>query len=138
MAWSEQKNLSLSKNTSNLSAADTNELDINEDGDNNNIDSEDFEEAWNDLFSDGTGSDRIEGFSSKDVESSTDDDLTSSDDEETIVNQQPRNKKKQATDPPDSWDMKHWKKEDTKLQLLCKFTAEPGFNFIIQYDVNEL
>ena len=44
MASSEQKNLSLSKNnTSNLSAADTNELDINEDGDNNN-DSEDFEE----------------------------------------------------------------------------------------------
>ena len=45
MASSEQKNLSLSKNnTSNLSAADTNELDINADGDNNN-DSEDFKEA---------------------------------------------------------------------------------------------
>ena len=57
MALSEQKKLSLSQNNiSNLSAPDTNELTINEDSDNN-YDSEDFEEAYNDLFSDGTESD---------------------------------------------------------------------------------
>ena len=57
-------------------------------------------------------------------EGSTDDDFTSSDDEEIIVNQQPKNRKKQATDSPDGWDMKLWKKGDTKLQPLPKFTAE--------------
>ena len=60
---------------------------------------------------------QFEGFSLKDVEGSSDD-LTSSDDGETIVNQQPRNTKKQPTDSPDDWDMKQWKKGDTKLQLL--------------------
>ena len=74
MASSERKNLSLSQdNTSNLSAA-TNELGINEDSDNENYDSEDFKEAYNDLFSDGTESDiEFEGFSSEEVEGSTDD-----------------------------------------------------------------
>ena len=93
MASSERKKLSLSlENISNLSATDTNELIINEDSDNDNYDSEDFEEAYNDLFSDGTESDiEFEGFSSEDNEESTDDDLTSSDDEGIIVNQQPRN-----------------------------------------------
>ena len=101
MALSEQKKLSLSQNNiSNLSAPDTNELTINEDSDNN-YDSEDFEEAYNDLFSDGTESDiEFEGFSSVDDEGSTDDDLTSSDDDEIIINQQPKNRKKQATDSP--------------------------------------
>ena len=96
MASSKRKKLSLShNNTSNLSAADTNELAINEDSDNDNYDSEDFKEAYNDLFSDGTESDiEFEGFSSEDVEDSTDEDWTSSDDEGTIVNQQPRNRKK--------------------------------------------
>ena len=96
MASSERKKLSLShNNTSNLSAADTNELAINEDSDNDNYDSEDFKEAYNDLFTDGTESDiEFEGFSSEDVEGSTDEDWTSSDDEGTIVNQQPRNRKK--------------------------------------------
>ena len=140
MASSEQKKLSLSQNnTSNLSAADTNELAINEDSDNDNYDSEDFKEAYNDLFSDGTESDiEFEGFFSEDVERSTDDDWTSSDDEETIVNQQPRNRKKQATDSPDSWYMKLRKKGDTKLQPLPKFTTESGFNFITPDDANEL
>ena len=64
--------------------------------------------------------------------------MTSSDDEEIIVNQQPKNRKKQATDSPDGWDMNLWKMGDTKLQPLSKFTAEPGFNFIIPDDVNEL
>ena len=139
MALSEQKKLALSQNNiSNLSAPDTNELTINEDSDNN-YDSEDFEEAYNDLFSDGTESSiEFEGFSSEDDEGSTDDDLTSSDDEEIIVNQQPRNRKKQAIDSPGGWDMKLWKNGDTKLQPLPKFTAEPGFNFIIPNDATEL
>ena len=66
MALSEQQNLSLSQNNiSILSATDTNELTINEDSDNDNYDSEDFEEACNDLFSDGIESDiEFEGFSS--------------------------------------------------------------------------
>ena len=72
------------------------------------------------------------------MKGSTDDDLTSSDDEEIIINRQPKNRKKQATDSPDGWDMKLWKKGDTKLQPLPKFTAEPGFNFIIPDDANEL
>ena len=139
MALSEQKKLALSQNNiSNLSAPDTNELTINEDSDNN-YDSEDFEEAYNDLFSDGTESNiEFEGFSSEDDEGSTDDDLTSSDDEEIIVNQQPRNRKKQAIDSPGGWDMKLWKNGDTKLQPLPKFTAEPVFNFIIPNDATEL
>ena len=58
MASSEQEKPSLSQNNiSILSATDTNELTINEDSDNDNYDSEDFEEAYNDLFSDGTESD---------------------------------------------------------------------------------
>ena len=71
--------------------------------------------------------------------------MTSSDDEEIIVNQQPRNRKKQTTDSPDGWDMKLWKKGDTKLQRgdtklqpLPKFTAETRFNFITPDDANEL
>ena len=70
MALSEQQNLSLSQNNiSILSATDTNELTINEDSDNDNYDSEDFEEAYNDLFSDGIESDiEFEGFSSVDDE----------------------------------------------------------------------
>ena len=66
MASSEQEKLSLSQNNiSILSATDTNELTINEDSDNDNYDSEDFEEACNDLFSDGIESDiEFEGFSS--------------------------------------------------------------------------
>ena len=70
MALSEQQNLSLSQNNiSILSATDTNELTINEDSDNDNYDSEDFEEACNDLFSDGIESDiEFEGFSSVDDE----------------------------------------------------------------------
>ena len=66
MALSEQEKLSLSQNNiSILSATDTNELTINEDSDNDNYDSEDFEEACNDLFSDGIESDiEFEGFSS--------------------------------------------------------------------------
>ena len=125
MASSEWKKLSLSQNNiSNLSATDTNELTINEDRDNDNYDSEDFKEAYNDLFSDATESDtKFEGFSSEDDEGSTGDDLTLSDDEKIIVNQQPRNRKKQATDSPDGWDMKLWKKGDTKLQPLPKFTT---------------
>ena len=135
-AW---KKLSLSQsNTSRHSAADTNELAINEDSDNN-YDSEDLEEAYNNLFSDGIESDiEFEGFSSEDNEGSTDDDLTSSDDEETIVTQQPRNRKKQATDSLDGRDMKQWKKGDIKLQPLPKATAEPGSNFIMPDDANEL
>ena len=102
MALSEREKLTLSQNnTSILSATDTNELTINEDSGNDNCDSEDFEEAYNDLFSDGTESDiEFEGFSSVDDEGSTDDDLTSSDDDEIIINQQPKNRKKQATDSP--------------------------------------
>ena len=140
MALSEWKKLSLSQNNiSNLSAPDTNELTINEDSDNENYEFEDFEEAYNDSFSDGTESNiEFEGFSSEDDERSTDDDLTSSDDKEIIVNQQPRNRKKQAIDSPGGWDMKLWEKGDTKLQPLPKFTAEPGFNFIIPNDSNEL
>ena len=58
MASSEQEKPSRSQNNiSILSATDTNELTINEDSDNDNYDSEDFEEAYNDLFSDGTESD---------------------------------------------------------------------------------
>ena len=34
--------------------------------------------------------------------------------------------------------MKLWKKGDTKLQPFPKFIAEPGFNFIIPDDANEL
>ena len=70
MALSEQQNLSLSQNNiSILSATDTNELTINEDSDNDNYDSENFEEAYNDLFSDGIESDiEFEGFSSVDDE----------------------------------------------------------------------
>ena len=66
MASSEREKLSLSQNNiSILSATDTNELTINEDSDNDNYDSEDFEEACNDLFSDGIESDiEFEGFSS--------------------------------------------------------------------------
>ena len=147
MASSEWKKLSLShENISNLSATDTNELIINEDNNNDNYDSENFKEAYNHLFSDGTESNiEFEGFSSEDDEGSTDDDLTSSDDEEIIVNQQPKNRKKQATDSPDGWDMKLWKKGDTKLQWgdtklqpLPKFTAETRFNFITPDDANEL
>ena len=140
MASSEWEKLSLSQNNiSILSATDTNELTINEDSDNDNYDSEDFEEAYNDLFSDGTESDiKFEGFSSVDHEQSTDDDLTSSDDEEIIVNQLSKTRKKQVTESPDAWDMNLWKKGDTKLQPLPKFTAEPGFNFIIPDDANEL
>ena len=140
MASSEWKKLSLShENISNLSATDTNELIINEDNNNDNYDSENFKEAYNHLFSDGTESNiEFEGFSSEDDEGSTDDDLTSSDDEEIIVNQQPRNRKKQAIDSPGGWDMKLWKNGDTKLQPLPKFTAEPGFNFIIPNDATEL
>ena len=140
MALSEREKLTLSQNnTSILSATDTNELTINEDSGNDNCDSEDFEEAYNYLFSDGTESGvEFEGFSSEDDEGSTDDDLTSSDDEEIIINQQPKNRKKQTTDSPDGWGMKLWKKGDTKLQPLPKFTAEPGFNFIIPDDANEL
>ena len=147
MASSEWKKLSLShENISNLSATDTNELIINEDNNNDNYDSENFKEAYNHLFSDGTESNiEFEGFSSEDDEGSTDDDLTSSDDEEIIVNQQPRNRKKQTTDSPDGWDMKLWKKGDTKLQRgdtklqpLPKFTAETRFNFITPDDANEL
>ena len=147
MVLSERKKLSLSqKKISNLSTTDTNELTISEDSDNDNYDSEDFEEAYSDLFIDGTESDiESEGFSSEDDEGSTDDDLTSSDDEEIIVNQQPRNRKKQTTDSPDGWDMKLWKKGntklqrgDTKLQPLPKFTAETRFNFITPDDANEL
>ena len=79
MASSERKKLSLpQENISNLSPTDTNELTINEDSGNDNYDSEGFEEACNDLFSDGTESDiEFEGFSSVDDEGSTDDDLTS-------------------------------------------------------------
>ena len=92
----------------------------------------------NQLFSDGTESDtEFEGFSSEDDEGSTDDNLISSDDE-IFVNQQPRNRKKQANDSSDGWDMKLWKIGDIKLQPLPKFTAEPGFNFIIPDDANEL
>ena len=116
-------------NTSNLSAADKNELAIIEDSNNDNCDSE---------HSDGTESDtEFEGFSSEDVKGSTDN-WTSSDDEESIVNQQPGNTKKQATDSPDGWAMNLWKKADTKLQPLPKFTAEPGFNFIMPDQANEL
>ena len=98
-----------------------------------------MEEAYNDLFSDGAESDiEFEGFSSEDDEGSTDDDLTTSDDEEIIVNQLPRNRKKQATDFPDEWDMKLWKKRDTKFQPLPKFSVEQGFDFIIPDDPNEL
>ena len=70
MASSEREKLSLSQNNiSILSATDTNELTINEDSDNDNYDSEDFEEACNDLFSDGIESDiEFEGFSSVDDE----------------------------------------------------------------------
>ena len=70
MVLSEQQNLSLSQNNiSILSATDTNELTINEDSDNDNYDSENFEEAYNDLFSDGIESDiEFEGFSSVDDE----------------------------------------------------------------------
>ena len=70
MALSEQQNLSLSQNNiSILSATDTNELTINEDSDNDNYDSENFKEAYNDLFSDGIESDiEFEGFSSVDDE----------------------------------------------------------------------
>ena len=58
MASSEQEKPSRSQNNiSILSATDTNELTLNEDSDNDNYDSEDFEEAYNDLFSDGTESD---------------------------------------------------------------------------------
>ena len=58
MASSEQEKPSRSQNNIRiLSATDTNELTINEDSDNDNYDSEDFEEAYNDLFSDGTESD---------------------------------------------------------------------------------
>ena len=58
MASSEQEKPSRSQNNiSILPATDTNELTINEDSDNDNYDSEDFEEAYNDLFSDGTESD---------------------------------------------------------------------------------
>ena len=58
MASSEQEKPPRSQNNiSILSATDTNELTINEDSDNDNYDSEDFEEAYNDLFSDGTESD---------------------------------------------------------------------------------
>ena len=58
LASSEQEKPSRSQNNiSILSATDTNELTINEDSDNDNYDSEDFEEAYNDLFSDGTESD---------------------------------------------------------------------------------
>ena len=58
MVSSEQEKPSLSQNNiSILSATDTNELTINEDSDNDNYDSEDFEEAYNYLFSDGTESD---------------------------------------------------------------------------------
>ena len=66
MASSEREKLSLSQNNiSILSATDTNELTINEDSDNDNYDSENFEEAYNDLFSDGIESDiEFEGFSS--------------------------------------------------------------------------
>ena len=68
MALSEQEKLSLSQNNvSILSATDRNELTINEDSDNDNYDSEDFEEAYNNLFSDGTENDiKFEGFSSVD------------------------------------------------------------------------
>ena len=68
MALSEREKLSLSQNNvSILSATDRNELTINEDSDNDNYDSEDFKEAYNDLFSDGTESDiKFEGFSSVD------------------------------------------------------------------------
>ena len=132
--------LSLSQNnTSHLSPADTSVLAINEDSNNDNYDSENFKKAYSDLFSDGTESDtEFEGFSSEDNEGSTDDDLTSTDDEQTIVNQQPRNRKKQATDSPDGWDIKHWKKGGIPLQPLPKFTAKPGFNFIIPDDTNKL
>ena len=70
MASSEREKLSLSQNNiSILSATDTNELTINEDSDNDNYDSENFEEAYNDLFSDGIESDiEFEGFSSVDDE----------------------------------------------------------------------
>ena len=70
MASSERGKLMLSQNNiSILSATDTNELTINEDSDNDNYDSEDFEEACNDLFSDGIESDiEFEGFSSVDDE----------------------------------------------------------------------
>ena len=92
----------------------------------------------NQLFSDGTESDtEFEGFSSEDDEGSTDDNLISSDDE-IFVNQQPRNRKKQANDSSDGWDMKLWKIGDIKLQPLPKFTAEPGFNFIISDNAHEL
>ena len=130
MASSERKKLSLSlENISNLSATDTNELIINEDSDNDNYDSEDFEEAYNDLFSDGTESDiEFEGFSSEDDEESTDDDLTSSDDEGIIVNQQPRNWKMQATDSPDGWGMKLRKKGDTK-------NCNPSPNLLLYQDL---
>ena len=135
-AW-KKRSLSQS-NTSRHSAPDTNELAINEDSDNN-YDSEDLEEAYNNLFSDGIESDiEFEGFSSEDNEGSTDDDLTSSDDEETIVTQQPRNRKKQATDSLDGWEMKQWKKGNIKLQPLPKVTDEPGSNFITPDDANEL
>ena len=65
MALSEREKLSLSQNNvSILSATDRNELTINEDSDSDNYDSEDFEEAYNDLFSDGTENDiKSEGLS---------------------------------------------------------------------------
>ena len=68
MALSEREKLSLSQNNvSILSATDRNELTINEYSDNDNYDSEDFKEAYNDLFSDGTESDiKFEGFFSVD------------------------------------------------------------------------
>ena len=70
MASSEQEKPSRSQNNiSILSATDTNELTINEDSDNDNYDSENFKEAYNDLFSDGIESDiEFEGFSSVDDE----------------------------------------------------------------------
>ena len=56
-------------NISIVSATDTNEPTINEDSDNDNYNSEDFEEPYNDLFSDGTESEiEFEGFSSVDDE----------------------------------------------------------------------
>ena len=95
-------------------------------------------ETINQLFSDGTESDtEFEGFSSEDHKGSTDDKLISSDDE-IFVNQQPRNWKKQANDSSDGWDMKLWKIGDIKLQPLPKFTAEPGFNFLISDNAHEL
>ena len=54
MASSEWKKLLSQNNTITISADDTNDLAINENSDIDNYDSEDFKEAYNELFSDGT------------------------------------------------------------------------------------